>query len=98
MAYENRIRITAEYMQKTVIFSSLGRFVKVPQANPLGTSQTSLGFRRHLITNFPHVMVLHLLRFITRKYTIIYANLKLVNAKYTHFIQSTFINASVTFN
>ena len=44
--------------------------------------------------------VIHLLLFITRKYTIINAKVKLVDAKIYSFysFQSTFINASVTFN
>ena len=37
---------------------TLGRFVEFPRAAPSGIPQTSLGFRGHLITNFPHIMVL----------------------------------------
>ena len=37
---------------------TLGRFVEFPRAAPSGISQTSLGFRGLLITNFPHIMVL----------------------------------------
>jgi hypothetical protein len=37
---------------------TLGRFVEFPRAQPEGIPQTSLGFRGHLITNFPHIMVL----------------------------------------
>jgi hypothetical protein len=32
--------------------------VEFPRAAPSGIPQTSLGFRGHLITNFPHIMVL----------------------------------------
>jgi hypothetical protein len=32
--------------------------VEFPLAAPSGIPQTSLGFRGHLITNFPHIMVL----------------------------------------
>jgi hypothetical protein len=32
--------------------------VEFPRAAPSGIPQTSLGFRGHLITNFPHSMVL----------------------------------------
>ena len=38
--------------------------MKVPRANALGTSPNLLGFRGHLITNFPHVMVLLIINFI----------------------------------
>jgi hypothetical protein len=37
---------------------TLGRFVEFPRAAPSGIPQTSLGFWGHLITNFPHIMVL----------------------------------------
>ena len=37
---------------------TLGRFVEFPRAAPSGIPQTSLGYRGHLITNFPHIMVL----------------------------------------
>jgi hypothetical protein len=37
---------------------TLERFVEFPRAAPSGIPQTSLGFRGHLITNFPHIMVL----------------------------------------
>jgi hypothetical protein len=37
---------------------TLWRFVEFPRAAPSGIPQTSLGFRGHLITNFPHIMVL----------------------------------------
>jgi hypothetical protein len=42
---------------------TLGRFVEFPRAAPLGIPQTSLGFRGHLITNFPHIMVLLIINF-----------------------------------
>ena len=32
--------------------------MELPRAAPTGIPQTSLGFRGHLITNFPHIMVL----------------------------------------
>ena len=32
--------------------------MEFPRAAPSGIPQTSLGFRGHLITNFPHIMVL----------------------------------------
>jgi hypothetical protein len=37
---------------------TLGWFVEFPRATPLGTPQASLGFRGHLLTHFPHIMVL----------------------------------------
>jgi hypothetical protein len=40
---------------------TLGRFVEFPRAAPSGIPQTSLGFRGHLITNFPHIMVILLI-------------------------------------
>ena len=41
---------------------------------------------------WPLSNLLHLVLFITRACTIINANLKLINEKYIHFIQSTFIS------
>ena len=32
--------------------------MEFPRAAPSGIAQTSLGFREHLITNFPHIVVL----------------------------------------
>jgi hypothetical protein len=58
---------------------TLGRFVEFPRAAPSGIPQTSLGFRGHLITNFPHIMVLLiiiLIHGITYTYFVIYFTIR----------------------
>jgi hypothetical protein len=52
---------------------TLGRFVEFPRAPPSGIPQTSLGFRGHLITNFPIMCI----RFM---FVVIYCALKVIYA------------------
>ena len=65
-----------------MIFSN---FLTELQAKPIEEIEEESGFRRKTAkgeeTLSPAMQVIHLLLFITRKYTIINANLKLINAK-----------------
>ena len=50
------------YFQHNILFPSHFLEFKLHGIAPLGIPQTSLGFQGHLITNFPHIMVLLIIK------------------------------------